>query len=202
MQFSTNYFIDKNRKSLLLGDIHFRTEYFAERLDPVEMPIEWLSFSPNKRTVHLLDYPYLFNPSTLVTYFRAINYSRMNQAYEKARDKEAFIRHMVGENRSGEARLMADEDSQQRLYSRLKTATAKFMMLEIRRTHVLVDTFNSIWRREERELMRPLKVRLGEEDGEQGMDIGGVQQEFFRLAIAEALNPAYGMFIKYITDLN
>jgi hypothetical protein len=202
MQFSANYFIDKNRKSLLLGDIHFRTEYFAERLDPVEMPIEWLSFSPNKRTVHLLDYPYLFNPSTLVTYFRAINYSRMNQAYETARDKEAFIRHMVGENRSGEARLMADEDSQQRLYSRLKTATAKFMMLEIRRTHVLVDTFNSIWRREERELMRPLKVRLGEEDGEQGMDIGGVQQEFFRLAIAEALNPAYGMFIKYITDLN
>jgi hypothetical protein len=66
-------------------------------------------------------------------------------------------------------------------------------MLDIRRTHVLQDTFNSIWRREERELMRPLKVRLGEDDGEQGMDIGGVQQEFFRLAIAEALDPAYGM---------
>lgn len=158
------------------------------------MPIEWLNFSPNKKTVHLLDYPYLFNPSTLVTYFRAINYSRMNQAYETARDKEALIRHMVGENRLGESRLMADEDCQQRLHSRLKTAAAKFMMLEIRRTHVLEDTFNSIWRREERELMRPLKVRLGEDDGEQGMDIGGVQQEFFRLAIAEALNPAYGTF--------
>lgn len=158
------------------------------------MPIEWLNFSPNKRTVHLLDYPYLFNPSTLVTYFRAINYSRMNQAYEIARDKEALIRHMVGENRSGESRLMADEDCQQKLHNRLRTATAKFMMLDIRRTHVLQDAFNSIWRREERELMRPLKVRLGEEDGEQGMDIGGVQQEFFRLAIAEALNPAYGTF--------
>jgi hypothetical protein len=157
------------------------------------MPIEWLNFSSNRRTAHLLDYPYLFNPSTLVTYFRAINYSRMNQAYETARDKEALIRHMVGEIRSGESRLMADEDCQQKLHSRLKTATAKFMMLEIRRTHVLQDTFNSIWRREERELMRPLKVRLGEDDGEQGMDIGGVQQEFFRLAIAEALDPAYGM---------
>jgi hypothetical protein len=123
----------------------------------------------------------------------------MNQAYESARDKEALIRHMVGENRSGESRLMADEDSQRKLHTRLKTATSKFMMLEIRRSQVLEDTFNSIWRREERELMRPLKVRLGEEDGEQGMDIGGVQQEFFRLAIAEALNPAYGIFYQTLS---
>lgn len=42
--------------------------------------------------------------------------------------------------------------------------------------------------------MRPFKVRLGEELGEEGLDLGGVQQEFFRLAIAEALDPKYGMF--------
>jgi len=41
--------------------------------------------------------------------------------------------------------------------------------------------------------MRPLKIRLGEEAGEEGLDSGGVQQEFFRLAVAEALNPDYGM---------
>lgn len=181
--------IYKNRKSLLLGDIHFRTEYFADRLDPIEMPIEWLNFEPNRRTVHLLDHPYLFTPSTLVTYFRAINYSRMNQAYETAKATYGLMRVTAAENN-----LMTDQARRMRLYDRLSTATARFMVLEISRDNVLQDTFNSIWRREERELMRPLKIRLGEEGGEEGLDSGGVQQEFFRLAIAEALNPKYGTF--------
>lgn len=181
--------IYKNRKSLLLGDIHFRTEYFAERLDPVDMPLAWLEFEPNKRTAHLLDYPYLFHPSTLVTYFRAINYSRMNEAYETAKATGMLMRSTISEGN-----LMTDHERRQRLFDRLSTATSKFIVLEIRRNNVLLDTFNSIWRREERELMRPLKIRLGEEGGEEGMDSGGVQQEFFRLAIAEALNPDYGTF--------
>jgi len=151
------------------------------------MPIEWLTFESNRRTAHLLDYPYLFTPSTLVTYFRAINYSRMNQAYETAKATYGLMRAI-----SSEGNLMTNENRRLSLYDRLTTATAKFMVLEISRENVLLDTFNSIWRREERELMRPLKVRLGEETGEEGSDSGGVQQEFFRLAIAEALNPDYG----------
>ena len=95
---------------------------------------------------------------------------------------------------AAENNLMTDSDRRMRLYERLSTATARFMVLEISRDNVLQDTFNSIWRREERELMRPLKIRLGEEGGEEGLDSGGVQQEFFRLAIAEALNPKYGTF--------
>ncbi|PMD29071.1 hypothetical protein L207DRAFT_475712 [Hyaloscypha variabilis F] len=183
--------IYKNRKSLLLGDIHFRTEYFAERLDPVDMPLEWLSFNQNKRTVHLLDYPYLFNPATLVTYFRAINYSRMNQSYETASATGRLIYHTIAE---GTGSLIPVKHRRDMLYERLRTAASRFTVLEIRRDHVLLDTFNSIWRREERELMRPLKIRLGEEGGEEGMDSGGVQQEYFRLAIAEALDPDYGTF--------
>lgn len=65
-------------------------------------------------------------------------------------------------------------------------------MLEIRRDKVLQDAFDQLWRRELRELLRPFKVRLGESLGEEGFDLGGVQQEFFRLAIAEALDPNYG----------
>jgi hypothetical protein len=167
--------------------MHFRTEYFAERLDPVDMPVAWLSFEPNKRTVHLLDHPYLFKPSTLVTYFRALNYSRMNRAYETAKASGGLMYSTIAENS-----LMTDKHSRDQLYHRLETATTRFNVLEIRRTDVLKDTFNSIWRREERELLRPLKVRLGQDDGDEGMDSGGVQQEFFRLAVAEAVNPDYG----------
>jgi hypothetical protein len=155
------------------------------------MPVEWLSFNQNKRTVHLLDFPYLFNPSTLVTYFRAINYSRMNQSFESAQATSRLIYHTIDE---ASGRLMPDKTTRDRLYRRLRTAASRFTVLEIRRTHVLLDTFNSIWRREERELMRPLKIRLGEDGGEEGLDSGGVQQEFFRLAIAEALDANYGTF--------
>jgi len=179
--------LDENRKALLLGDIHFRTEYFAERLDPVDMPIGWLSFVANKRTVHLLDYPYLFNPSTLVTYFRALNYSRMNRAYETAKANGGLMYSTIAENS-----LMTDKYRRERLYNRLEIATTRFNVLEIGRNDVLKDTFNAIWRRQERELLRPLKVRLGQDDCDEGMDSGGVQQEFFRLAIAEAVNPDYG----------
>ncbi|RDL36988.1 Hect, E3 ligase [Venustampulla echinocandica] len=179
----------KHRKPLVLGDIHFRTEYFAERLDPVGMPLEWLAFQTNKRTVHLLDHPYLFNPSTLVTYFRAINYSRMNQAYESAKAMTGLMHSTMSESS-----LMTDQNARFKLFERLRIATSKFLVLEIGRQDVLVDTFNAVWRKEERELMRPLKIRLGEDAGEEGMDSGGVQQEFFRLAIAEALDPDYGIF--------
>lgn len=162
------------------------------------MPLEWLSFNPNKRTVHLLDYPYLFNPSTLVTYFRAINYSRMNQSYETAQATNRLIYHTISENTGS---LMPEKHRRDRLYERLRTAASRFTVLQIRRDHVLLDTFNSIWRREERELMRPLKIRLGEDGGEEGLDSGGVQQEFFRLAIAEALDPDYGKSPFFISGL-
>ncbi len=184
----------KNRKDLLLGDIHFRTEYFAERLDPVDMPIGWLSFDSNKRTFHLLDHPFLFNPSSLVTYFRAINYSRMNRAFEEAKAKSGLMYSTIAENS-----LMTDKYRRDRLYDRLQISLTRFNVLDVGRVEVLKDTFNSIWRREERELLRPLKVRLGQDDGDEGMDSGGVQQEFFRLAMAEALNPDYGKKYIYIS---
>ena len=171
-----------------LGDIHFQTEFFAERLDSVEMPIQWLRFKPNKKTSHLLDFPHLFTPAVLVSYFRAINYSRMNDAYETARAKKAFIKVTTDKH------LITDSRVRETLQERLAISTSDFLVLKIRRTHVLQDAFDSIWRREERELMRPLKIRLGEDHGEMGQDNGGVQQEFFGLVMAEALNPDNGTF--------
>lgn len=181
--------IYENRQSLLLSDIHFETEYFAERLDSINMPIEWLSFNPNKKTVHLLDYPYLFSPATLISYFRAINFSKMSLAHETAKCESLRVNFTMQE-----PGLELEEETQKKLQDRLRVATTKFMVMEIRRTHVLLDTFNSLWRLEERELMRPLKLRLGEESGEEGSDSGGVQQEYLRLAMAEALDPDYGTF--------
>ncbi|KAM7218083.1 ubiquitin-protein ligase E3A [Rhypophila decipiens] len=177
----------KKRHELLLGDAQFRAEYFAERLDTVQMPVHWLSHSPTRQKMHLLDFPYLFNSSMLVSYFRAINFSRMNRAYEEAtslQEKIEVITH----------RLELDQHHRSVLSDRLKTPSSKYLSLDIGRESVIQDAFNQLWRREERELLRPLKVHLGATTGEEGFDSGGVQQEFFRMAIAEALNPDYGAF--------
>lgn len=177
------------RKALFLGDDIFRIDYLADSMDGMQMPIEWLSFTSDKKTVHLLDHPYLFGPSTLVTYFRAINYSRMSRSYEESTSKRSRV-----ESNLVYGYMLHDQRRREALLRRLPIATSKFLVLQIRRDHVLADAFDQLWRREERELSRPLKVRLGEDSGEEGFDSGGVQQEFFRLAIAEALDPDFGAF--------
>lgn len=77
------------------------------------------------------------------------------------------------------------------LYDKLKNATQSYFVLDIPREEVLTAALNQLWRREKRELTRPLKIRMGEDNGEIGMDSGGVQQEFFRIAMREAFRPGY-----------
>ncbi|KAI0386534.1 hypothetical protein F5Y04DRAFT_124375 [Hypomontagnella monticulosa] len=177
------------RQSLLLGDVHFRSEYFGDRLDAIQMPISWLSFTSTKQKVHLLDYPYLFSPASLVSYFRAINFSRMSHAYEEA----TLLQSRLKDTTDPES-LVTETHQKNVLQDLLRVSSAKYLILDIGRKNVLRDAFDQLWRREERELLRPLKVHLGEDTGEEGFDSGGVQQEFFRLAIADALNPDYGAF--------
>jgi hypothetical protein len=57
---------------------------------------------------------------------------------------------------------------------------------------MLEDAFNQLWHRQKRELMRPLKVRMGFGQGEEGVDQGGVSQEFFSIVLGKALDPMAG----------
>jgi len=107
----------------------------------------------------------------------------MSKAYEAAMTTSRLVLHLA----------FAGDQNDGRLCTRLKTAMSTNLVIEVRRDNVLRDALNQLWRRERRELMRPLKVRMGMDEGEEGVDHGGVQQEFFRMAIGEALNPDYGM---------
>lgn len=153
------------------------------------MPVSWLSFTSTRQNVHLLDYPFIFNPASLVTYFRAINFSMMSRSYEEADSLQLRMR-MITE----QGNLVTRAHQRNVLEELLRTPSAKYLILNIRRNDVLADAFDQLWRRETRELMKPLKIHLGEDSGEEGVDLGGVQQEFFRMAIREALDPAYGAF--------
>jgi hypothetical protein len=177
----------RDRVKLSLQPEDFHTPFLSERLDPMEMPVEWLGILPNNRSMHLLSYPFMFPPSALVLYFRALNYSTMSKFYENAMTAS---RHVT--QTAFSCTIPIEDDVS--LLARLKTSISTYLVLVIRRDNVLVDALNQLWRRERRELLRPLKVQMGMDEGEEGVDHGGVQQEFFRVAMAEAMNPSYGMF--------
>ncbi|CAJ0549206.1 Ff.00g028190.m01.CDS01 [Fusarium sp. VM40] len=178
-----------NRNLLLLGDIQFRVDYLSERLDSIEMPVDWLTFSSTRWRRHILDYPYIFSPDTLVSFFRSINFARMSRMFEESSSLKTRMSAIVDPGS-----LITNPHHKMVLQDLLRTASSKYLVLEIGRQNVARDAFDQLWRREKRELLRPLKVHLGENAGEEGFDSGGVQQEFFRLAIAECLDPGYGAF--------
>lgn len=170
---------------------NFYIPFLSERIDLMEMPIEWLSSQRDRNTVHLLSYPFLFMPSTLVFYFRSINHATMFKAYENSLITSTMIDRVTLVEPPAARGLL--------LYDKLKKATQSYLVLDIPREEVLTAALNQLWRREKRELTRPLKIRMGEDNGEIGMDSGGVQQEFFRIAIREAFRPGYSQQFSALT---
>ncbi|EXJ95364.1 hypothetical protein A1O1_00485 [Capronia coronata CBS 617.96] len=179
--------IYRERRDLNLESTSFHMPFIADSFDEMAMPIEWMAFRADARQMHLLSFSFLFEPATLVRYFRAINIEMMRKSHESATMVYNDTRHYMW------APAIPVYEAREVLAS-LRPHMAKYFVLTIRRDDVLNDAINQIWRRQRRELMRPLRVRLGKDEGEDGLDHGGVQQEFFRVVFAEAFRPDYGMF--------
>ncbi|KAL8804928.1 MAG: hypothetical protein Q9182_002238 [Xanthomendoza sp. 2 TL-2023] len=165
----------------------FQLPLLAAQLDFLNMPANHLSFPRQTNIRHLLQYPFVLGLKGQVSCFRAMNYTRMFKAYEDTVVATRLLAQMsFPDAMSGRGEIRFEE--------RLANVLKSYFVIDIRRQSVLVDALDQVWRREKRELMRPLKVRMGMDEGEEGVDHGGVQQEFFRIAIAEAFNPDYGLF--------
>ena len=61
----------------------------------------------------------------------------------------------------------------------------------MRRSHLIHDTLLQMSMRKD-DLKKPLKVQFV---GEDGIDEGGVQKEFFQLIFAQIFDVSYGMFV-------
>ncbi|KAK7885425.1 hypothetical protein LTR67_010604 [Exophiala xenobiotica] len=180
--------IYRERKDLNLDSNLFHMPFIADVFDEMSMPHEWLTFRADTRQMHLLSFSFLFEPATLVRYFRAINFDMMRKSYESAT-------LVYGDARQYLWAPKIPVYGQKEVLAQMRPHMAKYFVLTIRRDNVLNDAISQIWRRQRMELMRPLRVRLGKDEGEDGVDYGGVQQEFFRVVFAEAFDPNYGMFI-------
>ena len=68
-----------------------------------------------------------------------------------------------------------------------------FLVFGIRRDHLIQDTLENIVRiAGPEDLKKELKIKFR---GEEGIDAGGVQKEFFQLIVKEIFNPDFGMFV-------
>ncbi|RVX69979.1 hypothetical protein B0A52_05814 [Exophiala mesophila] len=179
--------IYRARVSLNLDEQVFTMPFIADSFDDIAMPNDWLAFRPDTRQTHLLSFSFLFEPATLVKYFRAINVEIMRKSHEQATLVYTETRHFMS---ASSIPLYGGKE----ILSHLRPHMAKYFVLTIRRDDILKDAIDQIWHRERMELLRPLRVRLGQNEGEDGLDHGGVQQEFFRVVFAEALDKNLGMF--------
>ena len=67
-----------------------------------------------------------------------------------------------------------------------------YMILRVRRDHIVRDSLQQLQRMSDMDLRKPLKVKF---EGEEGVDEGGVQKEYFQVITRELIDPKYGMFI-------
>lgn len=149
------------------------------------MPAEWTKSLEDANSVHILSYPFLFPPPVLVGYYRAINHAAMSDAYEGSLLSSRLLVQMTWTHQDTGLGSI-------RHHRRLSEELSPFFVLEVSRDNALADALNQLWGRHKRQILKPLKVRIGAQEGEEGVDHGGVQQEFFRLAIGEAFKPEYG----------
>ncbi|KAI5852603.1 hypothetical protein DFP73DRAFT_522691 [Morchella snyderi] len=180
--------LHEDHKSYGLEPEYFHTPVLSDRYDAKDMPVEWFNATPDHKIVHFLEYPFIFLPHAIVTYFRAVNLYHMSKAFDKSMTMVRLTHQMPLGN------IVVNPGHEiQDLMRKMRVALNMYLLVEVNRETVLEDALNQIFRRELRELQRPLKVRFSN-SGEEGVDHGGVQQEFFIISMREALRPDYGMF--------
>ncbi|KAL2913858.1 hypothetical protein HK105_206592 [Polyrhizophydium stewartii] len=66
-----------------------------------------------------------------------------------------------------------------------------YLQIEVRREHVIRDALFQLEGKSAHDLKKQLRVSF---EGEEGIDEGGVQKEFFQLVVRDMFRPDYGMF--------
>ncbi|KAF1845100.1 ubiquitin-protein ligase E3A [Cucurbitaria berberidis CBS 394.84] len=163
----------------------FEIPFFNERLDIEVEPFRFVDWEEQPNTFHIFQYSNLFPAQHLVAYFRTINFTSMVAQYDHAtrihqmhRSLDMFIR----------------EPYWWLIKSRMRVTLRDYLVLDVSRENPLKDTLDQLWGQEKRMLLKPLKVKMGQREGEVGLDHGGVTYEFFRVVLSEAFKPDNGMF--------
>jgi len=147
---------------------------------------DYLTHLPSSEFYHLVEFEFLYKKIEITEHFRTYCHMKMRKAFGTA---EAC--NLSRSRFSRQFGLAHDAY----LDRRLKIDLQYYLVLKVSRESVLADAFDQLWQRERRELYRPLRVRMGMEEGEIGHDLGGVQVEFFNLVCKEAFESDRSLFV-------
>lgn len=164
----------------------FRIPYLHEHMNAVDEPVKFLDWKPQPNTLHVLEYPELHPTEYLVRFFRVINLTSMMAQYDHTQHTQQMLRQLDS---------IIREPYLYMIKHRLKVTLNDYLVLDVSREQPLKDTLDQLWRRERKVLLKPLKIKLGQQEGEIGLDHGGVTYEFFRVVLGEAFAPDYGKHI-------
>ena len=132
-------------------------------------------------TASPLEFGFLFGPACKARVLRIDAVVQMSQKFQDACVNQAWVL---------QAQKMMSESSDVKPV--LREAINPYLMLEVRREHLIEDTLAQISLKL-KDLKKPLKVKyVG--GGEQGLDLGGVQKEFFQLIMELIMDQQHAMF--------
>jgi hypothetical protein len=177
--------IDWSFEPLNLRASMFEIPFFDERMDTVEDPLKFLTWEERPNTLHILQYPMLFPAEYLVRYFRTANFTSMMTQYDQTTRTHQMQRSLE---------MFLQDPHLWLIRNRMGVTLSEYLILNVSREAPLKDTLDQLWGLEKRMLLKPLKVKMGQDEGELGADHGGVTYEFFRVVLSEALKPDHGGF--------
>lgn len=134
------------------------------------------------------DYPFLFDALSKSRILRLDALAQMSLSYENAHINAAFLikANQLLDN------IVSASRSLDSLHEGMKQIVDPLFVLQVRREYLLKDVSRLI-NEQSSDLKKPLKVQFVG-GGEDGMDQGGVQKEFFQILMGKLLDPKYGMF--------
>ncbi|KAJ3256240.1 hypothetical protein HK103_005603 [Boothiomyces macroporosus] len=132
----------------------------------------------------VFNYPFLFDPVAKNRIMHIDAMVKMSHEYEDACVNQALVLNAM--------KFLDDSALVQTMETEMKESVNPYFILEVRRTHLIADVLDQIVKKSV-ELKKPLKVKFVG-GGEEGMDQGGVQKEFFQILIEKLMDPDYGMF--------
>uniref|UniRef100_A0A1I8I8Q5 HECT domain-containing protein n=1 Tax=Macrostomum lignano TaxID=282301 RepID=A0A1I8I8Q5_9PLAT len=145
------------------------------RVDIEKDYILWVQHKGQPDHFSFCDYPFVFDGEAKTKLLRADAQLKMHQAVQQAQTQNFFS-----------AMTMAGG------------MVNPVLLLQVRRDNLVGDAISHLSKFPPEELRKPLRVKFV---GEEAQDEGGVSKEFFQMIFREILDPLYGMFRSFDSNL-
>uniref|UniRef100_A0AAQ5XD04 HECT domain-containing protein n=1 Tax=Amphiprion ocellaris TaxID=80972 RepID=A0AAQ5XD04_AMPOC len=167
-----------HKVNLKANHVEYSRFYIPDITSLVDIQEDYLKWFLNRAeisdflTVNLCAYPFILNAQAKTTMLQTDAELQMQMAVSGANLHNVFM-------------LLTLEPH---------LARNPYLVLHVRRNHLVSDTLRELTMYSDVDLKKPLKVIF---DGEEAVDAGGVTKEFFLLLLKELMDPVYGMFTHY-----